>query len=273
MNKFTHNNGAYFKSNGANIYYEITGTTDGIPILFLHGGMLNIESFNHLLSFLPESYMYIGMDTRGHGASTFDGNLSYKILCEDVEQLLLHLNIKKIDIIGHSDGGTVAMKLAIANPHLVNSLVLIGAQHCLDETDPAIEMYESITPELWEHEFKKDVEYYNEINREPNLGKIISAIKTMWLDRSADSYPNEAIKNVTCDSLVIHGDDDFLVSRKQITQLADILKKSHFSNIPFSNHSVHEEKPDVVASLIKEFYEKSGKNNESQYSSENSEGM
>lgn len=254
MNKFTHDNGAYFKSNGANIYYEITGATDGIPILFLHGGMLNIESFNHLLSFFPENYMFIGMDTRGHGASTFDGNLSYKILCEDVEQLLLHLHIKKIDIIGHSDGGTVAMKLAITNPHLVNSLVLIGAQHCLNETDPAIEMYESITTEMWEHEFRKDVECYNKINKTPNLEKLISAIKAMWLDRGVDSYPDDTIKNITCDSLVIHGDDDFLVSRKQITQLTDMLEKSHFANIPFSNHSVHEEKPELVASLIQEFY-------------------
>lgn len=256
MNKFTHYNGTYFISNGANIYYEITGTTEGIPILCLHGGMLNIESFNPLLSFLPKSYMFIGMDTRGHGASTFDGSLSYKMLCEDVEQLLSHLNIPKIDIIGHSDGGTVAMKLAIVNPDLVNSLVLIGAQHCLDKTDPAIEMYKSITPEMWERKFPKDVEYYSKINREPNLGKIISAIKTMWLDRSADSYPNDTIKNITCDSLVIHGDDDFLVSRKQTTQLTNMIKKSHFSNIPFSNHSVHEEKPEVVAQLITEFYAK-----------------
>ncbi|EPO3921714.1 alpha/beta fold hydrolase [Salmonella enterica subsp. houtenae serovar [1],40:z4,z23:-] len=260
MKTFTHKNGNFFKSKGADIYYEIQGDTNGTPIMLLHGGMLNIESFNPLLSFLPESYMYIGMDTRGHGASTFDGNFSYKTLCEDVEQLLSHLNIKKIDIIGHSDGGTVAMKLAIVNPDLVNSLVLIGAQHCLDKTDPAIEMYKSITPEMWEREFKKDVEYYNKVNREPNLEKIISAIKTMWLDHSVDSYPNDTIKNIICDSLVIHGDDDFLVSRKQTAQLADMLEKSHFANIPFSNHSVHEEKPEIVSSLIFEFYNSIFKN-------------
>lgn len=256
MKRFPHKNGTWFKSNDADIYYEVTGDNTGRPLLLLHGGMLNIESFNGMLSCLPDSFYFIGMDSRGHGASTFTDSLSYHSLCQDVEQLLAVMNVEKIDIIAHSDGGVVAMKLAESRPELVNSLVLIGAQWCLADDDPAIKLYESMTPEMWIEKFNDDVDYYNKINKQPRFNDFLLAVKEMWLDQSDNSYPKDKVKNIQCETLIIRGDDDFLVPCDHAVQLAEMINHAHFANIPFCNHSVHEENPALVSSLIMDFYQK-----------------
>ncbi len=254
MIKFNHQNGSYMEFNNSNIYYEIKGREDGAPLLFLHGGMSNIESFNGLLKYFHHEFKCIGMDSRGHGASTFTNEFSYQTLCDDVEQLLYRLGIDRVSIIGHSDGGIVAMRLAESKPELVDSLVLIGAQYCLTDDDPAAKLYESITPEKWMSKFKDDFDYYNQLNKQPDFEKLITVVKKMWLDTSSKGYPGESIRKIACDTLIIRGDSDFLVSRAHAMELASLIDNSNFANIPFSSHSVHEEKPDVVSSLIIEFY-------------------
>lgn len=256
MNKFSHINGMYFEINNADVYYEITGNDKGHPLLFLHGGMQNIESFNGILKYLPDEFKFIGIDSRGQGASTFKDELSYEILCNDVKRLLSILKLSKIDIIGHSDGGIVAMKLAESNPELVSSLVLLGTRWCLENKDPVIDLYESITPGLWLEKFKDDIEYYERINKQPRFNELFLAIKEMWLNESDNNYPKDKVKNIKCETLIIHGDDDFLVSCEHSLKLAKMIQKSHFANIPFCNHAVHEENPEIVSSLIIDFYRK-----------------
>lgn len=105
-------------------------------------------------------------------------------------------------------------------------------------------------------EFKNDVDYYMKINKEPRFNEFLLAVKDMWLNESDNRYPKEWVKKIKCETLIIHGDDDFLVSSEHSVKLAKMIQKSHFADIPFCNHSVHEENPKLVSSLIIDFYKK-----------------
>ena len=189
MNAFNHKDGKYFINDDARIYYEIKGNESGYPIVFLHGGMLNIESFNGLLGFFPEEYKCIGIDSRGHGKSTFGKELSYELLQKDVEMLMEHLNVEKYSVVGHSDGGTVALRLAALNPEKIESLITIGAQWYLSDDDPAREIYKNLTPEGWISRFPDNVKVYEALNETPRFSQLLTEIVKMWLDTSGSGYP------------------------------------------------------------------------------------
>lgn len=253
MNVFNHEDGGYIINDDAKIYYEIKGNASGYPIIFLHGGMLNIESFNGLISHIPEKYRCIGIDSRGHGKSTFGRNLSYRLLQNDVEMLMDHLQLEKCSIVGHSDGGTVALRLAASKPERIEKLIAIGAHWHLAADDPAIEIYKNITPEKWISKFPDNVKHYTELNENPRFSELLTEIVKMWLDTSENGYPDGTVDNISCSAMIIRGDEDWLISRNHSNSLSDIINGSVFFNVPFSNHSVHEERPELIAAFILEF--------------------
>ena len=70
MRNFDHISGKYFKIDDSEIYCEVIGDEKNPALLFLHGGLGNIEDFNDIISELPDQFRIIGIDSRGHGKST-----------------------------------------------------------------------------------------------------------------------------------------------------------------------------------------------------------
>ncbi len=70
MRSFDHISGKHFDIDDAKIYCEIIGDEKNPALLFLHGGLGNIEDFNDIISELPDKFRIIGIDSRGHGKST-----------------------------------------------------------------------------------------------------------------------------------------------------------------------------------------------------------
>ena len=65
------------------------------------------------------------MDCRNHGESEQSDELSYPLMCYDVEKTLAQLEIPKAVVIGHSMGGKVAMNMALSMPSYVEKLVVV----------------------------------------------------------------------------------------------------------------------------------------------------
>jgi pimeloyl-ACP methyl ester carboxylesterase len=118
--------GKYADINGVKLYYEIYGS--GEPLLLLHGNNSSIVSFNAQIPELSKSYMVIALDSRGQGNSTSDStNLTYELFADDVNKFLDYLNIKKANILGWSDGGNIALILALQHPDKVKKLAVMAA--------------------------------------------------------------------------------------------------------------------------------------------------
>ena len=129
--------GRYVPVAGARLYYEQYG--QGPPLLLLHGNGQSIQAFNQQIGSLARHFRVIAVDTRAQGKSpdATTGPLSYRLFAEDMRQLLDSLHLRKVAILGWSDGGNTALELALHYPTYVSRLVLMGAN--LFPTDQALD--------------------------------------------------------------------------------------------------------------------------------------
>lgn len=75
----------------------------------------------------------------------------------------------------------------------------------------------------------------------------------MWLGCDEDAYPAASVKNIRCPLLVVHGDDDMLVSRQQAFDLTEQVKGARLLNLPFAKHSLLEDMPESVLPFLQDF--------------------
>lgn len=254
MKTFDHRAGTYLDTDGAKVYYETTGNENGPALLFLHGGFGNIEVFNAVLPDLKRDFKLIGIDSRGHGKSTLGSRvLTYEQIQKDVERVLEHLNVDALSIIGFSDGGIVAYRLASLTSLNVEKLVTIGSRWHLKNTEPTRELFLNITGESWKTKFPDTYVSYQKLNPEPDFDYLVESVIKMWLDPTSSGYPNEAVRNISCPLLIVRGDDDHLLSREAVVELSGLVQNSRLLNIPFVGHVAFEDQKEIFMIGLNEF--------------------
>ena len=117
----------YLNLNQIQLYYEIHG--QGMPLILLHGNQEDHHIFNELIESLKEDFLIYAIDSRNHGQSGKSLHLSYDDMAYDVYAFIEALHINKPHILGFSDGGIIALKLAILAPNLVSKIVLLGTNY------------------------------------------------------------------------------------------------------------------------------------------------
>lgn len=141
-------------SDGLKLYYT-DDAGKGLPILCLAGLTRTTADFDYVTPHLA-GHRLIKMDYRGRGRSDFDPewkNYSLPVECRDVIELLDHLEVEKVAILGTSRGGLNAMGLAMGAKHRLLGIALNDVGPVIDprgiETikdyigrDPAAKTYE-----------------------------------------------------------------------------------------------------------------------------------
>ncbi len=123
---------------GVELHYEIHG--EGSPLVMLHGGVNPSDMFGAPLARMAEAYRVIAIHLRGHGLSTdADTPWSAEQMADDVDALLGELGIEKVDFMGWSLGGAVALQMAIRHPERVGKLVVISMNVRADGNFPEVQ--------------------------------------------------------------------------------------------------------------------------------------
>ncbi len=251
---FDHTSGHYFENEGAQIYYEEMGDRESPVLLFLHGGFGNIEDFNGLPPSFSEGYRIIGIDSRGHGKSTLgDRGLTYELLQNDVEALMRFLKIDSLSIIGFSDGGVVAYRLAALSRLNIKQLVTIGARWHFKNGIPMHREWSNLTGEYVRNKFPKFHESYSYLNPTPDFDQFTVALTKMWMDDQSSGHPNEKISAIKSQLLIVRGDTDPFVSRRDIVELSEGVEGSMVFNIPFAWHTAHHDQKEVFVNVVSQF--------------------
>lgn len=99
----------------------------GRPVLFLHGLFLDRSFWSQQVSALSQSYRCVAFDMPGHGASGWRPDLDLDGIAEDIALWITEHCSVPVTIVGHSQGGMVAMRLAARHAPLVERLVLINS--------------------------------------------------------------------------------------------------------------------------------------------------
>ena len=116
-------------SGGHELYYEESGSPDGKPVVFLHGGPGAGANAAVRRFFDPARYRIVVFDQRGSGRSRPHASLEENTtwhLVGDIEALRAELGIDRWQVFGGSWGSTLALCYAQSHPERVTELVLRG---------------------------------------------------------------------------------------------------------------------------------------------------
>lgn len=106
--------------------YKIEGS--GETLVFIHGLSDNLMYWEYLASNLKDEYQVLRVELRGHGESELGSDeITIGTYVNDLNNLLEELNISKVNLVGFSLGGLVAMDFAIRHSQKVDSLVLMSS--------------------------------------------------------------------------------------------------------------------------------------------------
>ncbi len=99
-------------------------TGSGPTVVLLHGLFGAAQNFASAQRHLARQFRVIALDLRNHGASPHDPDMSYPAMANDVLDTLARLAALPAALIGHSMGGKVAMRAALARPDAVRRLIV-----------------------------------------------------------------------------------------------------------------------------------------------------
>ncbi len=110
--------------NGVKLHFVRGGT--GEPVVLLHGFPQTWYEWHRIMPALAERYTVIAPDLRGMGASSKPtSGYDNRTVAEDIYQLVSHLGLQHISIVGHDVGAPVGYAYAAAHPDDVRRLVMI----------------------------------------------------------------------------------------------------------------------------------------------------
>ncbi|HEV2387180.1 MAG TPA: alpha/beta fold hydrolase [Candidatus Acidoferrales bacterium] len=125
--------GTTFQAAGATIYYEVFGSGAATPLFVANGG----PGFDHQYLHVSEAWdtlarnrKIVMWDQRGTGRS---GPLKPGETCtladqiNDLDALRAHLGFPKVDLLGHSWGGFLAMAYAARHPEHIERLIILDS--------------------------------------------------------------------------------------------------------------------------------------------------
>jgi non-heme chloroperoxidase len=115
--------------NGVRLDYAEAGDAFAPPVLLLHGFSDSWRSFEAVLPLLPRRLRALAPSFRGHGGSDRpEGGYGPGDLAADIAAFMDALGLPAAVVVGHSMGGSVALRLAIEHPGRVAGLMLVGAR-------------------------------------------------------------------------------------------------------------------------------------------------
>jgi pimeloyl-ACP methyl ester carboxylesterase len=117
---------AYIEINDATIFYETYGDKNPAqtPIVLIHGSTVDHTEWDTVVSALAKFYHVFTPDCRGHGKSNNPRmSYSFKELADDVAAFVQAMGYEKAHIIGHSNGGNVALVTLMEHPEMIQTCI------------------------------------------------------------------------------------------------------------------------------------------------------
>ncbi len=240
--------------NGHRIYYEIHGV--GRPLLLLHGGANNIARSwqRQILDFSPTREV-IAPEQSGNGHSPdVAGPFSYSQMTEDTAMLLQQLHLRDVDVVGWSDGGNVALMLAIRYPELVRRVVATGANtspNAFSAKDIA-DVRQSPAANIMGGDVLK---YYDAFSADgPGHALVVDEkVKQLWLTHPVPSELSmNLLRKIRARVLIMGGDHD-AIPLEHTLQIYHALSNAELWILPDTGHATFVDRPDWTDPFVLSF--------------------
>ncbi len=252
------------------LFYRKCG--EGQPLIILHGLFGQSDNWNTLAKqFSEQGFEVYTVDQRNHGLSPHSDDWNFKIMSEDILELIKEHELKNVILLGHSMGAKTAMQFAIDHPEYLDKLVVAdiapkyypmhhqGVLEGLQAVDFNIvktrkEVDEVLSKYISDFGTKqfllKNIFWVDETEMawRFNLKVIIQQIENVGqnVEHVGDATPADVACNVR--TLFIRGEHSNYILDEDVDLIHEIFPNSTLETIIGAGHWLHAEKP-------KEFFE------------------
>jgi non-heme chloroperoxidase len=247
--------------NGLCLHYAESGNPEGQPVVFLHGWPDSWFSFSRVLPLLPANIRALAVDQRGFGDSDRPHS-GYTIpeMAADAIAFLDALGIERATLVGHSFGSFVARQAAIAQPHRVHALVLIGTGYKASnpvtrDVQNALRDLPDPIPPKFARDFQASTahrplpaNFFERIVAESL--KLSPRLWRLALDCLLEYDDTRELERIEARTLLLWGDRDALFSRADQDRFMDALPDARFRIYEETGHCPNWEQPQRVATDI-----------------------
>ncbi len=251
---------------------------EGLPLLVHHGGPgLDHTVIAPHLGPLGQHLRLICYDHRGSGRSTQPkGADPYHIdrFVEDAEGLARALELDRFVLLGHSFGGIVALRFALAHPGALSHLILVcspASHHFIDDVEAALpdcldaealsELRSLEDSEPSDYVMRRSMEllapiYFHDPGYLSDLGldSVRFGPQTQAVWDSLEGFDlRPRLGEIQVPTLVIAGAHDRSVTPERAREVADALPQGQLQVMESSGHYPFVEEPEPFLSAVLEF--------------------
>lgn len=276
--------------NAGDLKTHVAVAGEGEPVVLLHGWPEHWYAWRHVIPLLAERHKIFAPDLRGFGWTDIAWKgFEKENMAEDVIRLLDALELDRVRVVGHDWGGWIGFLMALRHPPRVRQLVAMGATPPWPRPTPgnvlaARRLWYMLAlaapyagqrvlqrhPGYLRRQIRKravrrgafsqeDFRIYTRDLRSPTRARASALLYRTFLLREllpvvAGRYRKLRLETPT---LVLHGKGDKVVparlSAKQERHADDL----RVELVPDAGHFLPEEKPDVVAEKVLDFFQES----------------
>lgn len=221
-----------FTVDGVRIAATISGTPGATPLVMLHSGGTGRFSWDPVSPAFGRTHQVIALDLRGYGDSDWPGVYSFELMRDDVIGVLDQLGADRIDLVGHSMGGTVSWLIAQEQPERIARLVI-------EDTPPP-------KPGLWSADLPLT-------KPDGDLGHDWDAIVAI-VGQLVDPDPRwwDRLPTVSARTLILAGGATSNVPQDAVSEAATLVPEAKLVEIPVGHH-IHRDAFDQYMEVVVPF--------------------
>ena len=218
----------------------------GAPLVLLHPGGADSRAWEANLPPLAERFHVYTPDRRGHGRTAdVPGPITFDAMARDTIAFIEAVTAGPVDLVGCSDGASVALLVAWLRPDLVQRLVFVcGVFHHEGWLPGAIELDEEADAFLGD--------WYSEVSPDGREHWPVVKSKLHEAHLSEPALTVEDLARVTCPVLVMQGDRDEMPIEHS-AELFRALPDAQLAVVPGASHGLLVERPELCNAIIANF--------------------
>lgn len=259
-------------------YLEAGEEHGGIPLLFIHGSGPGVSAYANWRLILPqvaEVSWALTPDMIGFGYSdkpvggeesgvTYGRELWTKQLIDFMDAL----DLDKVNLVGNSFGGSLAMSVALEQPERVNKIIMMGAMGVQSDIPEGLDKgwgyqpsYENMEELLklftYDTDFASEdlIESRYQASLEPGFQEAFESMFPEPRQEGQDdlSFPDDVIRTIKHPTLIVHGREDKIIPPENSYRLINLLENSELHIFGKTGHWTQIERADEFSTLVKNF--------------------
>ena len=241
----------------------------GDPLIILHGLYGNQGNWAPQARQLAQDFNVYALDARNHGQSPWADTMTLAEMANDVAQTMAELGLQSAHLIGHSMGGKTAMKLALTNAAMVQSVTVVDIAPVAypDAGDGIINALQGIALATLDSRGEADSLLSTAVGEKSVRDFLLTNLQRgdegNWRWRFNLPVLSSSFREVTSwpsglgsyagPALFIKGErSDYILPEHQ-SALQRHFPNAQFKIVNGAGHWVHSEKPEAVLRLIRNF--------------------